>query len=262
MDTDFKGTDPANATSSGKPGFKSNASAQVSCDHEKNGTTNNEHKDCPDPVIQVFSAPIEFLKTDQAGKPVGGAKFKLYGSGFNPAKSPTDPENVACKLNAAELVSDVVTLEDDTVVARIAVEKLKHGTYYLVETKAPDGYNSLEGPIKIEVKVDSHDTVTVEASMNGKPIAIPHLQQTEAGKNDWRLEVVNESGAVLPHTGGPGTLFLTILGGSLIVGGGDQLNAGKERGWPQEKGQLFFCMVDRRKPGIRYCATSPESPRR
>ena len=114
----------------------------------------------------------------------------------------------------------MVTLEDDTAVARIAVEKLKHGTYYLVETKAPDGYNSLEGPIKIEVKVDSHDTVTVEASMNGKPIAIPHLQQTEAGKNDWRLEVVNESGAVLPHTGGPGTLFLTILGGSLIVGGG------------------------------------------
>ena len=120
----------------------------MSCDHEKNGTTNNEHKDCPDPVIQVFSAPIEFLKTGQAGKPVGGAKFNLYGSGFNPAKCPTDPENVACKLNAAELVSDVVALEDDTVVARIAVEKLKHGTYYLLRRRRLTDTTAWKGPSK------------------------------------------------------------------------------------------------------------------
>jgi len=189
----------------------------VSYDHEKNGSTENEHKDYPDPVIQVFNAPIEFVKTDQSGLPVGGAKFNLYGSGFDPAKDLTDPGNVASKINESELVTEVTVLEDGTKVSRIALEKLKHGTYYLVETLAPSGYYSLEGPIKIEVKVDTSDNVTVEASMNGEPITMPMLQQTEAGKYDWRLKVVNNSGAELPYTGGSGVGAFYVLGGILIM---------------------------------------------
>ena len=231
-DTDFKGTEPANATSSGKPGFKSNSSAIVSYDHKINDNTKNEQKKYLDPVIQVFNAPVEFIKTDQNGQPVAGAKFNIYSSGFDSSKSLTDPENIACKINATELVSEVITLDDYTKVALISVEKLKPGIYYLVETDAPDGFKALDGPIKIEVTVETEvttsvidgeehvatkDTVEAQASKNGVKIEYPAFGPVKAGENDWQLKVVNESGYELPSTGGPGTHLLYFFGALLTV---------------------------------------------
>lgn len=216
LDTDYLGTDPDNATSSRKPGYYSNSSATVSYKHTKGDTEKNESKDYPKPVIQVFEAPIELLKTDQVGNPVAGAKFNLYNDQYDTSKEWNDPVNVKCKVNDEDLISTIqkVILEDEREVEKAVIKdlKLKHGVWYLVETGTPDGYNSLEGPVRIEVKVSSTDVVTVKASINGVERGMPDLQSVEAGANDWILKIRNETGVELPNTGGPGARPFYLLG--------------------------------------------------
>ena len=64
----------------------------------------------------------------------------------------------------------------------------KDSTYYLQETKAPDGYNLLENEIEV------------------------HLNTTTS------IDVENNSGSILPSTGGIGTTIFYIVGGALVLG--------------------------------------------
>lgn len=85
----------------------------------------------------------------------------------------------------------VTTLED----GRVLLCGLAYGTYYLVETKAPAGYNLLSNPVTVTVGTDSY---------------------TE----DYAVRVANSSEPVLPATGGIGTLVFTITGLVLIGAAG------------------------------------------
>ena len=76
-------------------------------------------------------------------------------------------------------------------------EGLANGTYYLVETKAPAGYNQLEKPHKVEVAGGTTETA---------------LTVTE--------KVENSAGTLLPSTGGMGTTIFYVLGFVLVVGAG------------------------------------------
>lgn len=69
------------------------------------------------------------------------------------------------------------------------VNGLAAGTYYLVEVKAPDGYNRLTEPVTVVVTSD-----------------------------DNQIIVENNTGAELPSTGGIGTTIFYIVGGLLMVG--------------------------------------------
>ena len=91
-------------------------------------------------------------------------------------------------------------------------------TYYLVETKASDGYQMLAHEIEI-----SWNSGTLTATYNKAPLDVE--QNT--------ITVTNSTGAILPETGGVETTYLTIGGLLLIVaavGGGYGLRRRQRRG--------------------------------
>lgn len=72
---------------------------------------------------------------------------------------------------------------------------LANGTYYLVETKAPAGYNQLTDPVEVKV---TGGTAEADLSVTAK--------------------VENSAGALLPSTGGMGTTVFYVLGAVLVLG--------------------------------------------
>jgi fimbrial isopeptide formation D2 family protein/LPXTG-motif cell wall-anchored protein len=90
--------------------------------------------------------------------------------------------------NTGSQVADVTTANGGQAV----INGLAYGTYYLVETKAPSGYNMLTTPV----------TVTIDANS---------LQTANA------VQVADSQQFTLPITGGSGTLLFT-LGGVVLIG--------------------------------------------
>lgn len=84
---------------------------------------------------------------------------------------------------------------------RIDIEGLKAGTYYLKETEAPKGYNLLKTIQKIEILEDG--TIKLNDAAN---------------TGDVRVK--NNSGTVLPSTGGAGTTMIYLVGAVLVLGSG------------------------------------------
>ncbi|MBR6443356.1 MAG: isopeptide-forming domain-containing fimbrial protein [Clostridia bacterium] len=87
--------------------------------------------------------------------------------------------------------------------AGINVRGLKAGKYYLIEKTTADGYNLLN--TSIEVTIDESGNATVGSS---------NMFQA----SDSTITVNNQSGTVLPSTGGIGTTVFYVIGGLLILG--------------------------------------------
>ena len=205
IDTDFQGTNPPNATSVDKLGFHSNDTAIATYNH--NGTP--EQKTYKHPVVQV-SPKLHVVKEDQEGKLLEGAKFSLYKEGYDPEKNME--ENEPYKLKEVTSAKE----KPDSNEALIYEDEISAGTYYLVETKAPDGYNLLENLIELLITQDSETgKYTISATMGGTTIGYPKLAQI-TGTLNWKLVVTNDAGAMLPNTGGPGTSIIYLLGIMLI----------------------------------------------
>ena len=123
-----------------------------------------------------------------------GAEFRLY-------KTVGDETHYA-KFDANGLLTGWTTSATDAGVTMtsngdkaLILNGLDAGTYYLEETKAPDGYNKLTAP------------VTVTIAEDGK------VNETDNGT----VYVSNNAGATLPSTGGMGTTLFYVLGGGLMV---------------------------------------------
>ena len=177
-----------------------------------------ETDETPDDVNIVFTYELVVDKITADGDPLDGAGFTLY------------------KKNSSGEYVAVGTEKTGASMTEFSWLGLDDGDYKLVETKTPAGYNTAD-PIEF--------TVTAEHTISSDSPALTGLSVTEgkgltanlnAGKVDKIKkdtennptkedvvsgevygEVVNQSGATLPSTGGIGTTIFYVGGGLLAL---------------------------------------------
>ncbi len=96
---------------------------------------------------------------------------------------------------------------------KFAIKGLDSDTYYLEETTAPAGYNTLKDPVKVVIASDGKVTYGKDGT---------------AANPD--VKVLNQSGTELPSTGGIGTTIFYVLGSVLVVAAGILLVTKKRMG--------------------------------
>lgn len=162
---------------------------------------NNTESNKPQTKTYTFGIPV--FKYTGTKTPLAGAEFKLY------TDSNCNEESTALKftLNDSKYRYDSAkgnaVLTSLKTTGRIDIEGLKEGTYYLKETKAPKGYNLLKNPV--EIRIDSAGKIYVDGSTK---------------ENTGNVEVKNNSGTLLPSTGGAGTTMIYLVGALLVLGSG------------------------------------------
>ena len=177
-----------------------------------NNPTTGETKDSEPVVQKVYTSKIAIEKVEKLADGATTTPKKLEGAEFVLYKEETTGDIKTTKYykwNATDKKVEWFAEKDQADVKKTDVngaasfEGLADGTYYLVETKAPAGYNQLDKPVKVEVHVGEHNTPVTSDT-----------QLTVTAK------VENQAGTLLPSTGGMGTTVFYVLGAVLVVGAG------------------------------------------
>ena len=106
------------------------------------------------------------------------------------------------------------------------VDGLDDNTYYLLEIKAPNGYNLLEDAVKLDITATTYNgqewTGVAADALTVLQVAIDdgEAEDGNPGTGAVNVTVRNNQGATLPETGGMGTTLFYIIGGLLVVGAG------------------------------------------
>ncbi len=147
---------------------------------------------------ETHTYKFDLVKTDANNTLLAGAKFKLYDAkeSGNEIKLTKVDEHTYRPAVTGETGVVIETLGD----APITIQGLANGTYWLEETQQPTGYNKLTE--RKSVKLENGNNT---ANMNDKTY------------QSGGLHIINQSGTVLPGTGGMGTTLFYIVGGGLMV---------------------------------------------
>lgn len=157
---------------------------------------------------ELANAEFELYKANTKGDAADtNAKINIVDEGEGVYRQATADEAKATGFTSAKIVSD-----ND---GKVLVKGLDAGTYYLRETKAPEGYNKLLSDIKVEIKPVYDGTTgklksySVDYTYNGTKTSGTVITTKD---NSPEVAVENKTGAQLPSTGSKGALMVTLAG--------------------------------------------------
>ncbi len=155
----------------------------------------------------LANAEFELYKANEAGDAADtNAKINIVDEGNGVYRQATADEAKATGFTSAKIVSDAD--------GKVLVKGLEAGTYYLRETKAPEGYNKLLSDIKVVIEANYDTTTgkltnyTVTYTYNGNTITVTNTDKLTSPE----VPVENKTGAQLPSTGSKGALMVTLAG--------------------------------------------------
>lgn len=157
---------------------------------------------------------IDMIKVDNStsAKPLGDAEFNLYSDLELTEQITTDANGISIGTNGV-----IKTAADGTA----TIGTLTVGTYYLVETKAPDGFNQMTSPVVITVRGITNAPY-VEVSYTQADYAASQttglIQKTDSSGTiiGYTITVENKNGAVLPSTGASHPFLYTAFGLAMV----------------------------------------------
>ena len=137
-------------------------------------------------TTKTFELPVfKYTTKDSKEKALAGAIFTLSKN-----TDGTTPINL---VETSEENATVTTPSS----GKFTIKGLDADTYYLTETKQPDGYNKLSAPITVVIA--ENGTITVGSETVDE------------------VKVLNNTGTLLPTTGGNGTSLIYFLGAVLAL---------------------------------------------
>lgn len=135
----------------------------------------------------------DFMKTDEAKKPLGGAMFKVMIKNKDGKFEPVKKDG-----------KDYIVTSGDN--GKFAVEDMDYGKYYLVEIKAPEGFILLSEPVEFEIKKQADDKTISIAFITNKSDTITRRRTTPGGDITRRR---------IPKTGDI-RFFMSMIGGLIM----------------------------------------------
>ena len=246
-------------------GNKNNATLTYTNKIDETGEGKKDSKNTIENETVVYTFAIRIFKVGENDTPLAGAKFNLYKKLEAGETAPEDATTVtgddAAKLGLDSKYNWVLVeegLESQEGTGLVTTTKgLANGTYYLVETQAPAGYNLLAKPVEVTVNVVYKHTwkATDKYDENGNLVKheVKETQETFnkaenakdtnakiVGEEDGEkvedvttglkeIKVINRKGPTLPVTGGFGTLLFSCIGALLVVGGVGVLMSTKKK---------------------------------
>lgn len=172
----------------------------------------------PEDTVIVFTYKVAANKVDGNGEKLAGAGFKL---------SKFDKESDSWKLVGYQNVKldargnpvetngryEVANATDTS----FAWNRIDDGKYKLEEVVTPAGYNTID-PVEFDV-VAGHANLTLSSLSGTKTTGTvgEYTFTANAAEGSLTTNIVNQSGTVLPSTGGMGTTVFYVVGGGLMA---------------------------------------------
>lgn len=185
----------------------------------------SEEGETPDDKVKVFTYEPIIKKTDEEGNPLKGAAFTIYQEVTADTEGAQTgaaiKEALGDKIEASALADDkyyvakVMTVLEDG--STFDFKGLSDGTYVLVETQIPAGYNAFKS---VEFTISStYETESPDPQLLTLTGTDP-FTESDLEHGTLTAEIENKSGSELPETGGMGTTLFYLFGGMMVLGAG------------------------------------------